>query len=249
MNRYPNEVISLSRMFGKSVRLHYLTLKHSILFIFLITVIKFIATLAIQPTTNTYLEWLIIIIATFLIVYCFSAALYGVQAAFKDAPQSIAQNIKFVWQERYRIYSAFWIYVLGAVVLYYVLSLLLLGIEHFFGHLTTIHTTGLIITAALLIVYVSMLYFSYPLTLIDNASLPKALHDSAELTDKNKFSVLTSLVLLFAVILLVTPGMMYEYLLSIYHLNIVFDFIVFSVGIPLYINLLLLIIHDAKLQQ
>ena len=97
MNRYPNEVISLSRMFGKSVRLHYLTLKHSILFIFLITVIKFIATLAIQPTTNTYLEWLIIIIATFLIVYCFSAALYGVQAAFKDAPPSIAQNIKFVW--------------------------------------------------------------------------------------------------------------------------------------------------------
>lgn len=248
MNRYPNEVISLSRMFGKSVRLHYLTLKHSILFIFLITVIKFIAALGIDFTTNSYLEWLIAIIATFLIVYCFSAALYGTQAAFKDAPEPLMQSVRSVWQHKYRIYSTFWIYVLGAVVLYYVLNLLMFGIEHFFGHLTTIHTTGLIITAALLIVYVSMLYFSYPLTIIDGASLSKSFQDSAELTDKNKFSVLASLVLLFVVALLVTPGMMYEYLLSIYHLNIVFDFIVFSVGIPLYINLLLLVIHDAKLQ-
>ncbi|EKD45166.1 MAG: hypothetical protein ACD_70C00039G0003 [uncultured bacterium] len=248
MNYYPNQEIGITTLFGKSLRLHYLTLKHSILCIALITIVKFLAVCASNAVESGFLHWLFAIITAFFVVYFFSMALYATHHAFLDSPKSFLESAQSIWQNKIVIYSVFWLYVVGMFVVYYALKFVLEGLMYLFHEPTHLQGVILIICTAFLLVYVAIFYFSYPLSVIEHDSIFSAVQDSMLLSEKNKSGVLVSLMILFLIVLLASPGTMHEYFLSAYHLDGVFDFVLFCVGIPLYINLLLLTIHDTQLQ-
>jgi len=247
MNRYPNNEMSLGDIFNRSVRLHYLTLKHTILCIFFITIVKYISMILIQSVSTQY-QYLIYVIAATAIVYFFSAALFATHRAFIDESQSIRVTLKTIWHRAIQIYTTFAAYIIGIILVDYLSKLLVLGIDKIFHQAITSNGVTLIVTTILVMVYIATFYFAFPITVIDEKPAHKAFYISALLTEKTKFAVLISFMILSAVILLLTPGMINEYLLSTYHLDALFDFVVLCVAVPLYINLLLFIIHDAKQQ-
>lgn len=249
MNRYPDNELTFSALFKRSMRLHYLTLKHTIFFILGITLLKYFSVLAIAITTG-YAHQVIYIIAALIILYLFSAALLSAQRAFLDKPESALNAVKTIWRRVLPIYVTLLIYVVGMVILYYLIEYAALAVDKLLHEpqSSSLHGGSLILMTAVLFTYIAMLYFAFPLVIIDEKSVGKAFYDSAVLTEKNKAGVLLLILILCATLVLLTPGAVHEYFLSLYHLDAVFDFVVLCVATPIYINLLLLLINDSKQQ-
>ena len=66
-----------------------------------------------------------------------------------------------------------------------------------------------------------------------------------------KFGVFIALLffLMGMIYTLVSPATLQEYFLTVYHLQGLYDFVVFCVFIPLFINILLMVVHDSKLKS
>lgn len=251
MNRYPTEVVATRKLLRRAVRLHYLTLKHTIFFLLLITATKYAAVLLIDLVPNLYLDIVIEIIAAVFVVFFFSAALLSTHRSFIDKPfQSNKESLKIIWQEKQKIYATFFIYAIGVVAAYYVAQcIVLLGDKLLHATSPMEHPYVLMIGFVVFAMYVLMFYFSFPLSIIEKKSIPILFRDSVLLGEKNKFGVVFLCCMFAAVILLLTPGMIHEYLLSTYHLDALFDFIVLCVAAPIYFNFLLFMMSDAKVQR
>lgn len=249
MNRYPDSVMPFSALLKRSVRLHYLTLKHAIYFILGITLIKYLSLLAIA-FAPLYVRIVVYVVAALIISYLFAAALLSVQRAFLDKPQSALDAIKTIWRRILPIYGTLLIYIVGMVILYYLINAATLAVDKLLHepHSSSLHGGSLIIMTALLLTYIAMLYFAYPLAIIEERSIGQAFYDSAILGEKNKAGVLLLILILCATMVLLVPGAVHEYFLMLYHLDAVFDFVVLCVAAPIYINLMLLLINDSKQQ-
>lgn len=249
MNRYPTEEMSPRQLLRRSVRLHYLTLKYTILFFLIMVVIKYLALFVLNFIANSYLKILVEIVAAVMIFYCFSATLLTAHQAFIDKPLlSFKHALKRIWFHSREIYATCLIYAAGGIIIYE-LTILTVFVVAKFTHPINPSTHNIILAVGiiLLVMYVSMLYFSVPLAILDQESIWKSFYRSVWLTEKNKVGIFISFSIVGILLLLLTPGMMHEYLLSVYHLDSLFDFVVLCVGAPIYINFLLFLIHDSKL--
>lgn len=249
MNRYPETELDLSVLLKRSIRLHYLTLKHTIFFILAMTVVKYLSILLLALFPGHLVHIAVYVVAVLLIVYFFAAALLAAQRAFTDQPLSTLDAVKSVWKRILPIYGTFLAYVIGAVVVYHLGNYLVIGVEKLLHESLDVSGITLIISTAFLLVFVAMFYFSFPLSIIDEKPIHQAFYDSVLLTEKNKFGILVLFLILGATLILLIPGAMHEYFLTLYHLDAVFDFVVLCVATPIYINLLLLLINDAKKQM
>lgn len=246
MKRYTPEVLSLRDTLKRSLRLHYLTLKYTIFCILFITVTKYVSIWCASLFSNVILQFIIYVIATLIIFYFFAVALLATHCVFIDQPQSIRDTMKAIWHRRIPIYTTFIAYIAGAAIIYFLMSHLILSLDKMFHISPMIYAGLLIVMFTLFLIFVALFYFSFALSIIDEKNFQTAFYNSAILTEKNKMGLLMLFCILDATILLVTPKMVHEYFLSVYHLDVVFDFVVLCVAIPLYINLLLFLIHDTK---
>ena len=249
MNRYPDNVMSFSDLLKRSIRLHYLTLKHAIFFILMITLIKYLSILVLAFTPMRAHK-VVYIVAALIIAYLFAAALLSVQRAFFDRSESVLSAIKTIWRRILPIYTTLLTYVVGIVVIYYLTDYATMAVDKVLHEPTTsgLHGGTLIFMTAIMFVYIAMFYFSFPISVIDEKSMRRAFYDSALLSEKNKFGILVLFLILGSTLMLLLPGAVHEYFLTVYHLDAVFDFVVLCVATPIYINLLLLLINDAKKQ-
>lgn len=248
MHRYLTEATTLTALLTQSIRSHYATLKHTIFYILCIAIIKNAAFYLADLTTNRFLSAVIFIVATLAAIYFFSAALLATHEVFCDQPKT-AKDILFAIKERIlKIYSSVILYVVGTVIVYYIIRLLLIVIGKIVHEPSAIHGGLLIIGWAIIFVYIAVFYFAMSLCVIKNITLKDAFHDSILQTERVKANVFLLYVILGAIVLLISPAMLHEYFLSTYYLTPLFDFIVLCVLGPIYINFMLLSMHDAQLQ-
>lgn len=249
MTHYPAEVMSARKLLRYALRMHYLSLKHTIFFLLMLVIIKYIALFFIHLTDRVWLQSIIEIIAIPFFLYFFAAGLLATHYAYTD--QSLRFNggyLKIIWKRQWDIYKTFFIYAVGFFVVYGIM-LLVVFLTNRIAHTTDASSNYIIllIGAVLLVMYGAMLYFSVPLIIIDKKPNGNVFYRSILLSEKNKFGVILSLSILGATLLLLMPGMLHEYFLSAYHLNAVFDFLVLCVAAPIYFNFLLFLINDSKL--
>lgn len=250
MNRYLTTELSGRALIKRSFRLHYLTLKHTMLCIVAIIIIKYVTLILNSLIENSVAHIVFYIIAATAILYFFSVALLTTHQAFLDKPKLLLHTMKAIWKNKWPIAATFWMFVIGLLFLYAVIIFGIPLLSKLFHASASSAATGLplFIALCLLFTYLSIFYFSFPLVIFDKKRILSSFYNSAILTEKNKLSVFFLFSILGLTLLLLTPGMIHEYLLSTYHLDIVFDFIVLCVVLPIYINLLLFAIHDSKLQ-
>lgn len=250
MNRYPDAESNFTQLLKKSFRLHYLTLKHTIFFILLMIMVRYAAAIFTLLTPNETIRGIFYFIAGLLGVYLFSAALRATHESFMDRTKSFLDILKEIKKDIANIYLTFFAYIAGIVFTWYVARLLNLGIERILDrYFTAVHGFTFILSVTLILMFVAMFFFSYPLAVIESKKLKQAFYDSLILSDKNKFGIVVLLLLLLAIDMLISPASLQEYFLSSYHLGLIFDFVALCVMLPLFINLLLLTMHDARLQM
>ena len=246
MFHYPNQPLSFTKVMAHSVKLHYLTLKRTILPIFLILIVKHMATLLEQFILNPWAQ-LVIEVAMWFLFFCFfSMALLAAHLAFTDRAESIRKVCK-TWLSRWSsILLTVAVYVIGTYLLYALMEFIVYLVSQHVPAQSTLRTVTAIFCVAVLIMYVAMFAFTVPLSVLDGKLLRQSFQDSMILTEKNRLGVIMLFVILAAIASLVSPAATHEYLLSTYHLDVVFDFMVFCITIPLLINVLLLLLNDSK---
>lgn len=249
MNRYPNTETNLTQLFKSSFRLHYLTLKQTIFFILLITVVKNIAMIFALYVSNGIAQSVVYFIAGLLMVYLFSAALLSTHESFMDRSKTFTDTLAEIKKNVVNIYVTFFAYIVGILCAYGVARLLALAIHHILRNYSfPLHGVTVILLATFVLMFLAMFLYSYPLAVIDSKKIQSAFYDSLVLSDKNKLGIFVLFFIIIAIDVLISPASLQEYFLSSYHLGVLYDFVVLSVMLPLFINLLLLLIHDAKLQ-
>lgn len=250
MNRYPVVESTFTELLKKSFRLHYLTLKHCIFFILLITAVKYAAMMFTFFISNKIALAAIYFLAGLLMLYLFSAALLSTHEAFMDRSKTFSDVLAKIKKNSVNIYITFFVY-LAIVFFAYAIGVMMefavTKILHEFR--TTTHGMAIIFSAVLLLMSIFMFLFSYPLAVIESKKVKNALYDSLVLSDKCKFGIIILFSILIAINMLISPASLQEYFLSTYHLGVLYDFLVLCVMLPLFINLLLLVINDAKLQM
>lgn len=249
MNRYPREEISLTDIIKKSFRLHYLTLKHIILFILIITLVKYTAMMSAFFISNEIAKTVVYFFAWIIVIYLFSAALFSSHETFMDRSKTFSDALAEIKKNVSNIYGTFFGYIVVILCAYALAKLLMYAAYKILPHyLSPVHGVMLIITATIVLATTFMFFYSYPLAVIDSKKIKNAFYDSLLLSDKNKLGMFSLLAILIAVNMLISPESLQEYFLSTYHLGVLYDLVVLCVMIPLFINLLLLLINDAKLQ-
>lgn len=249
MNRYPTAETSVTQLFKQSFRLHYLTLKHTIFFILLMTIVKYIAAIFTLFVSNEIARTILFFFATLAGIYLFSAALLATHESFMDRSKSFTDILTVIKKNVVNIYSTLFIYIVGIICTWYVAKLLNFSIEKMLGsYFSAVHGFTFILSVTLILMFIAMFFFSYPLVVLEAKKIKNVFYESLILSDKNKFGIFVLLFLLLATDMLISPVSLQEYFLSRYHLGVLFDFVALCVMLPLFINLLLLTIHDAKLQ-
>ena len=246
MNRYPTE--PSGDTFKQSVRLHYLSLKHTIFYFLMIAVVKNMGNYFESLISNRFVTVFILLIAFAVMAYFFAASLIATNEAFLDKPKSIKAILTATWERILKIYSSIILYFAGIILTYYVVRLILIVIGKIVREPSALHGGLFIIGVALVFVFVAMFYFAMPLCTIKNTELKTAFYNSLLLTEKVKFNVLVSFVILGALFLLISPAMLHESFLAAYHLTVFFDFVALCVLGPVYVNMILLSINDAELE-
>ena len=247
MNCYPTGELGMGALLKRALRLHYLSLRYSILCILLITITKFIATSMPTVFSNGYIAFATYLLCTLLISFFFSAALLATHRAFIDQPKPIKNAIQTIWVEKKRIYAILAAYAAGIVCLHY-LTLGILFLEERLFPSIAVHGFTLMLLTALLLTFVAMFFFAPFYVVIEKTSFGSVVRSSLILGEKNKFGIFLLFILLFVLTLLLAPKSMHEYYLSTYHLDVLYDFIALCVLLPIFINFTLLLINDSKQQ-
>lgn len=249
MNRYPTEQLTLSQTCLRALRLHYLTLRHVVLYVALIALTKNIAVFLMGLYTgNRYVEVIVQLVALILIVAFFAAALLATSRAFDDKATSVSQEWRPTLALLPKVYTALIIYVVGAAIMFFVGDFLVRVVERLVDDHSPVHGATSILGIALLFVYISMTFFLIPVAVTDNLSISQTFYKSISLSEKNKFGIFLLYFILLIIYVLLMPGTLHEAFMSHYHVTVLFDFVALSVMGPFFLNMLLLILNDSKLQ-
>lgn len=245
MNYYPTEEMSFKKLFRRSIRLHYVTLKQVIPYLLVITFVKYMSILFETLFSDPVFQIINYIICTLVIVYFFAVSLFAAHLAFSDQPKSMTVVMKTIWHRMITIYITFFIYSVGIFAIYFFTTLIVENVTKLM-HVQLSPSSAIFAADFLCMVFIALFYFCFPIAIIDSKPVKKAFYEAVLLGEKNKFGILISICVLVFVHMLMMPQMLHEHLLSVYHLDALFDFVVLCVAIPLYINLILLLINDSK---
>ncbi len=246
MNYYPDQGMTFNEMVLRSIRLYYVTLKHIALSVLLLVLLKIVMVLAAPFFPEKIAEITAPIVATLVSVYLLSVSLLSAHQVFLDHPEPLSTVFLTVFKQLKIIYSALILYLVGSVVVFYLVKFFLIAAERLINQPSPVHTGVLLIGFCFVLVYFAIFAFVIPLCLLDKMPLFSSFRESLFLTEKNKLSVLMLFVIGGMITFIVSPGALHEQWLHAYHLSWLFDLIALFVFTPLFVNLFLLIINDSK---
>ncbi|MDP1573846.1 MAG: hypothetical protein Q8L78_02770 [Coxiellaceae bacterium] len=247
MVSYPSNEVNFSKMFRLSLQHHFKTFCYSLVCIILLF---FSVTLSNKLTiSNPY----IYLVAKYLFIavwlFFFSAALLATHFAFSAAGEGYGAAFKKTCARLPAIAGTIIMYLAGIIIILYATHYMRVGILHVDVNASqTIKGLLVILELVVLAVFVCMFFFSYPLCVINEKSLKKSFLDSAYLSEKNKMGIFLLLfIITLPYSLLIKKGLDFHFIAQ-YHLSFLYVFVVLSFFVPLFINLLLLLINDSKNQ-
>jgi len=248
---YLNTQSTFSDMFYRAVRWHYLTLKNVFFYLMFIAILNGLYFFALKLNLGPYADYGIRVVAALLLAFFFSGALLMADRGFKDEPLSLGAGFITTCRRLPKIYMTLLIYVVGVVLVYYFGRFLLTALGKLIDDPSAVHTTMFLVCIALVAVFLAMFCFALPLYITEQKTISRSFYESMFLSEKHKFGVFILFFLMLLTLLLLTPGMFFHKIKFFMHYNLdmVLDFVILLLIAPFFLNLLLLLINDGKLQM
>lgn len=250
MMKYPSNELMISQTLWKALRLHYVTLKHVVVYALLIALTKSLTVflIGLYPGNEIFLNC-VTVVFWLLIAAFVSFSLYVTHQTFIDKPVSFLNGFRATLLRFPKFYFTVLLLIVGAIVIFYFGEFLMLVLAKLLNESSPFHKATVLVISAMILAYVAIFSFLLPLTIMEEKKpLLKLISESVLLSEKNKFGVMILFMLLLSTILLLLPGTLHEEFFKKYHVDILFDFVVLAVMLPIILNFLLLIINDSKRQ-
>lgn len=253
MIHLPSIPKTFSELLGFAIRRHFVVLRKIIwLIVFLVVVKDTYIYLGGMPM-NPYWLSLIGIVMAFLILYLISAMLYATHCVLYNENIDWRSALSDMTSRIGRVVFAFIFFVVIPIIFYFIgywISHWLLegsaDPSKYFGLIIV-----LLVSIPMMLVYLYY-FFVIPLIVTENFAVREAFKRSPALIGhewRNLLRVFGVYACVLAIWLLVSPDTLHGHLLKMYKLSALFDFIVFSVTIPILMNLIILMRNDLKLRK
>lgn len=247
MSLYPEKELELKGLLKLSFLQHWATLKYAFICIIFMTLIKYAGIVAQHVFLNH--DAVVAVDAVFFLLmgFFFSTAIFAAHRSF-TATLPVNDALKAIWRQLPRIIGTLCAYILGIFILYYAMHYLVIAIHHFDHHKDPMaQNIARVLGFVIIMVFVCMFFFSYPLSVIDEKSIQDNFYNSAMLSEKNKMGIFILFFIISTTFSVLLASVRIEWL-AIYHLNIIYDFLALCIFLPFFINFLLLLINDSKQQ-
>ncbi|OGT33915.1 MAG: hypothetical protein A3C44_02660 [Gammaproteobacteria bacterium RIFCSPHIGHO2_02_FULL_39_13] len=248
MSYYPERALGFSNLTKIAFRFYLVTLKQAAPFIFLIVLVKQFCA-AFEVVYKTGLPNVITNTVTVaIIIFLLSAIILSAHRAFSETVGSFLKIFVDTVKNTPRIFITTVFFIVGCIGFYGLIELAHKGLHQLFPAPSAIHGVMLFILTIISLVYVFMFILSVPLVVIQQCGIFKSFLRSALLSEKNITGVIVLFFFSLLLISFISKGLVLrEYFVPIYYLDVVYDFVVLCIGIPLLTNILLLVLHDSEL--
>ena len=244
---YPTTEVNFSKIVKLSLRHYFKTFCYSLICIILL----FLATRPnLLSFANLYSQLTVKYVFIIAIFFFFSVALLAAHLAFKGVEnQGYKSAFKKICKRVLNIAGTIIVYAVGILIILYATHYMRIGILHVDVNASqTIKGLLIMLELVFLGVFLCMFFFSYPVSVIHEKSIPKSFLYAALLSEKNKIGIFLLLfIITLPYSLMRNHGMDFQFVAQ-HHLSFVYDFVVLSFFVPVFINLLLLFINDSKNQ-
>lgn len=246
---YPTEEVNLSKMFRLSFRQHFLAVKYLFLPILLLLFAKPLFQSLDVASLNPYLLLASKYFYFFIFILLFSPGLLSVHAALNNQHQSYLASARIIMKNFFNIFGAIFCYFLGFVLIALAMHFLMKGIRFFDPNAPhEIKLFLLLVEFSGTLIFLCMFFFSYALSIIDQTNILKSFRNSMMLSEKNKFGIFVLLFIISMLYSLIKGGADQIDFIQAHHLILAYDFFALIVFVPLFANLLLLLVNDSKKQ-
>lgn len=253
MIHLPSIPKTFSELLGFSIRQHFVVFRKMVWLIVFLVIVKDTYVYSGGLPTNIYWLSLFGIVITLLVLYLASAMLYTTHCVLYNENIDWRSALSDMLSRMGRVVLAFVFFALVPIVLYYIgywISRWLMAGDadpsKYFGLIFV-----LLIGIPMMLIYLYY-FFVLPLIIMENYAVREAFKQAPALIGhdwRNLFRVFGVYACGIAIWLLVSPDTLHGHLMATYKISALFDFIVFSVTIPILMNLIVLMCNDLKLRK
>lgn len=249
----PNTPKTFLELLGLSIRRHFPAFRKMLMLIVFLVIVKDAYIYLGGFPENPYLSALVAIVMGLLILYLMTAMLYQVNCLYSGETITWRNALSDV-RERF-------LKVLLVVLIFVIVPTILFTLAHWIaGSIAADETkrsmyVGLVLVLAVGIpMMIAYLYyfFTIPNIMMDDMPLGQAFKKSPPLIGqewRDLVRVFGVYACAIAIWIIVSPDTLHGHLMEVYKVSALFDFIAFSVTLPIMMNLIILMRNDLRLRR
>lgn len=249
----PNTPKTFLELLGLSIRHHFSAFRKMLMLIVFLVVVKDAYIYLGGFPDNPYLSALVAIVMGVLILYLITAMLYQVNCLYSGET--------ITWRHALSDVRGRFAKVFLAVLIFIVVPAVLFALAHWVAEMIVADEAKRSMYAGLILVLVvgipvmvAYLYyfFTVPNIVMDDVPLGNAFRKAPLLVGQEwrdlvrVFGVYTCAI---AVWIIVSPDTLHGHLMKMYKISALFDFVAFSVTLPIMMNLIVLMRNDLRLRR
>ena len=247
---YPLTQSTFSALFMRSLKSHLLTLKNSFIYLVLFVALKQLYFFAIAMPLGTASLVMLNILCALLTLFFFSAALLAIDHAFKGQPISFGRAFVIALNRTPKVYLATILFLLGSYITFYFGRFLIIAVGKLIQDQSAVHSAMLLVSLIMVAVFVAMFCLALPLSAIEKKPLWPTFFESLYLSDKLKFGIFMLFFIGYWLSIFMSPVLFFHASAFVkqYDLGWAVDLLLIFIVGPIFLNLLLLLINDGKIQ-
>ena len=251
MITYPAQEQTFSELSMTALRQHYATLKAIFVYLIAFTALKGFYFSALDLSISPYAKIAIHVAVAIIALFLIAAGLLVADRAFKGEPLSFKASFLAALQRLPRAFAFLVLYIAGAYLARYFGWLLLYSIGKLINEQSAVHSAMLLISLIFLAVFMAIFCLMVPLSIVEEKVSVRMVYESIIISGKQKFGILVLFLIVFFSGMFLSPVLFFHKLdfVKNYGLGSLVDFIILSIVAPFFINVLLLIINDGKIQM
>ena len=238
--RYPLSPVTSGQLFSLSVRGWWQAIRSIFLFIFIFVVLKGLHTHL--PALPNWLEWICSIILVLIAIFLYACSLYRVDAEWKGQPLSLIETWRLTQKSILKLYLA----CLGIVAALVLVFLLVHWLTFSIAKLQGVEALlAMMLFAAIPLIFILIyFYLMLPLLTIYEAEWYLAFSQSAVYARENLKVMLLIYFEAIVMLWIASSATRHGQWLVNHHFMELSDLVVFSLIVPLWLNLTLLLLHN-----
>lgn len=247
---YPSKPLTYFRILLKSLRHHPIVLKQTILLIAVMVIVKDLFIYLGGLPSNIYLRWLFMVLISVVLIYLWSVMLYLTSELFSARVISLQSAIQRVNKRLLQIYGCCLTYVIGAALLVAFANFLLLIAKRYDADIPLVMESLWVVVLGGIptLVYLISCLFALPIVIMEDVGVFAAFNQSRRLVKRRWFGVFGVYMIFLITMLLTSPNTIHAHLLRHYHIEVLFDFVVLCVMLPIFTNAVLFMLNDLRLK-